>query len=664
MRTPRTLPLMGFCTHRLFRFVLFLTVSLQVQLLAAQKPVITSFTPAKGPIGTAIVISGANFSTVPANNTVFFGDVRGVVTSASSNELTVVAPAGASYKPLTVTTNGLTTYATKPFILTFQGGSGGFTSYSFPERLDSLFEVNPAALAASDLDGDGQPDLVVTNRSANQVTIRRNTGNPGKISFAPRLQFPTGNSPAGIAIADLDGDGKADIVVANSSGNTLSVLKNKSVVDTISFFPKIDLAAGSLPFYCAIGDVDGDGKPDILCTNAVSNTLSVFRNTSSAGNLQFSPKIDFPTGSDPAGLVLVDLDGDGVQEIAVANENGASISVYRNRSTAGTFLLDTKVDFANTFRPTTLFAADIDDDGKTDLVAGSGNAAVFTVVKNRTAGGNLLLDPAVHFPTGHGASQTISLGDVDGDGKIDVAANHYLYTQVSLIRNESVADTLRFSARRDYTASDITTQALLADLDLDGRPDLLTANGNGSVSTFRNVITKPYVTSFTPTTAGHGAVVTINGGNFSETSAVSIGGSPVKSFVVESPEKILAVVDTGASGDVVVTTTYGSGKLPGFSYSRVPTIQSFTPTNGQGGTVVTLQGTNFVGATTVLFDGQPAASFQVLSPTFIQATAPPLAAGSYDVKVTTPFGTATKPGFYTGVTINSFFPTTGASGTI
>ena len=85
-----------------------------------QVPVISSFTPTSGRIGTQVTIVGSNFDLRPSKNIVYFGAVRATVTSATDSSLTVTVPAGATYEPITVTTNGLTGYSNAPFIVTFR----------------------------------------------------------------------------------------------------------------------------------------------------------------------------------------------------------------------------------------------------------------------------------------------------------------------------------------------------------------------------------------------------------------------------------------------------------------------------------------------------------------------------------------------------------------
>ena len=133
----------------------------------------------------------------------------------------------------------------------------------------------------------------------------------------------------------MDGDGKLDLAVANYDGNTVSLFRNKSVSGSItdsSFASKVDFTAGTTPHAVSIGDVNGDGKPDVAVANRSSNTVSVLRNKSDSGSItasSFDAKVDFTTGVYPS-ATTGDVDGDGRPDLAVTNWNGNAVSIFRN----------------------------------------------------------------------------------------------------------------------------------------------------------------------------------------------------------------------------------------------------------------------------------------------------------------------------------------------
>ena len=136
--------------------------------------------------------------------------------------------------------------------------------------------------------------------------------------------------PGSSSVGDLDGDGKSDLVVSNGTSNTLSVLHNTGSNGSISFDAKVDYITGNYPSNVSIGDLDGDGKPDLAVTNRVSNTVSILSNTSSNGSISFDAKVDYTTGNAPYNVSIGDLDGDGKPDLAVSNFNGNAVSVLRN----------------------------------------------------------------------------------------------------------------------------------------------------------------------------------------------------------------------------------------------------------------------------------------------------------------------------------------------
>jgi gliding motility-associated-like protein len=158
----------------------------------------------------------------------------------------------------------------------------------------------------------------------------------------------------------------------------------------------------------------------------------------------------------------------------------------------------------------------------------------------------------------------------------------------------------------------------------------------------------PKVSSISPTTTGDGQPVVITGSGFTAASAVTLGGTAVTSFTVNSPTQITATVGSGTTGNVVVTTPGGTGTLnAAFTFLPAPTISSFTPVREQVGNRVTISGTNFTSVTGVTIGGVAVTSYQVSSSTSINAFVP-TGATDGSVTVTTLGGTASRSGFSVG----------------
>lgn len=167
--------------------------------------------------------------------------------------------------------------------------------------------------------------------------------------------------------------------------------------------------------------------------------------------------------------------------------------------------------------------------------------------------------------------------------------------------------------------------------------------GAGSLASWSLDITTngPTLTSFAPTTGAPGSTVVLTGTNLTGATAVSFAGTAAASFTVVSPTQITAVVPAGApSGPITVTTPTGTtSTATPFQTTPPPTVTSVAPNAGKVGTAVTINGTNFTGATSLTFGGVPAVGFQVTAPTTITATVP-TGAGTGPVAVVTPGGNA------------------------
>jgi hypothetical protein len=341
-------------------------------------------------------------------------------------------------------------------------GSGGFGP-----KTELTAGTQPVSVAIGELNGDGRPDLAVANYGSNTVSVLPNSYPPPPTPrvFA-RTDFTTANWPFSVAIGDLNGDGKPDLVTANDSTYTVSVLL---ATGGGAFGPKTDFATGMNPRSVAIGDLNLDGKPDLVVANSNRPTffspftISVMLGTGTGG---FGPKTDFMSGVGPAAVAIGDLNADGKPDVAVANDVG-SVSVLLG---TGTGSFSPKTDFATAANAASVAIGDLNGDGKPDLVTANHGTAGTVSVLLGTGGGSF--GAKSDFTVGD-QPLAVAIGDLDNDGKPDLAVANFNSATVSVLLGTGGGS---FGAKTDYTAGIWPFSVAIGDLDIDGKLDLAVTN--------------------------------------------------------------------------------------------------------------------------------------------------------------------------------------------
>ena len=250
-------------------------------------------------------------------------------------------------------------------------------SFSAHQDFSSGAGSGPASLAVTDVNGDGRPDLVVADSNTSSVSVFLDTTAAGATaaSFAVHADFATGTTPDGITVADINGDGRPDIITADTGASTVSVLLNTTAAgaSTPSFSVHQVFNVGNNPFAVTTADINGDGRPDVIAADTNANTVSVLLNTTASGasTASFAAKVDFATAANPIAIAGIDVNGDGRPDIITADSGAAAVSVLLNTTAAGasTPSLAAKTDFATGASPTGLALADLNGDGRPDLMA-------------------------------------------------------------------------------------------------------------------------------------------------------------------------------------------------------------------------------------------------------------------------------------------------------
>lgn len=327
------------------------------------------------------------------------------------------------------------------------------------------------ALFAGDLNGDGLVDLAVTNELGDSITVFLNQG--GGTFQRGASDFGTGAYPTGGTIADFNRDGIADIATANYHGNSVSILLGvgDGTFRAAAHYPT---AAGAETSNLAAGDLNGDGILDIVATNPATGSVSVFLGLPD-GTL--GPAVNLPVHggiSAPFSAAIGDFDGDGKNDVAIADMIGRTIVV---RLGNGDGTLGTEVAFPEGGTPAYIcIAADVDLDGKLDLVCANRGSDDVSVLRGR--GDGTFLDPLVSS-TGTGTGPySVAVADIDRDGVPDVVTANFLSGTASVLLG--IGDG-RFEAPIDVgRMGDFTYGVVARDFDGDGKPDIAACNAVSS----------------------------------------------------------------------------------------------------------------------------------------------------------------------------------------
>jgi hypothetical protein len=266
-----------------------------------------------------------------------------------------------------------------------------------------------------DFNGDGNPDLVVANTDSSTVSVLLGDGLGG--FGGPPLVFATGAAgPASVAVCDLDGDGAPDIITANyglaTAGTTVSVL-----LSSLGYAPVVLPIGGLRPDSVAVADFDGDGIPDIVTANQMSNNVSVL-----LSSLGYTPTV-YPAGTFPEHVEVGDFNNDGHPDFAVTNAISNTVSVYQNTGAGGFVLVQTiNVAAVGGNGPTGMAVADFNGDGYLDLVTANYNNNTLTVFLGFLGTGTFVPAPVMSLyslPTGSDPI-SVAVGDFEPNGLPDV----------------------------------------------------------------------------------------------------------------------------------------------------------------------------------------------------------------------------------------------------
>ena len=278
--------------------------------------------------------------------------------------------------------------------------------------------TDPAFVAAGDLDLDGRPDAVVVDAAQREIRFLRGLEDNRFESVGVfLLGTDSQETPGGLRLRDLDGDGDLDLGLAANTASTLVVMENTGVLPLGDAGGSTSFPAGELPVDLDFADFDGDGQLDVALTDAGADQLILMRGT---GPLEFEAWSEIPLPGRPLAILAADLDADGQSEISLslANEDGSDSRLLVFAQTdSGPFPFSLVSLNELPGVGARIRAGDVNGDGRLDLACG--HPSLFTEgVTLLLAGADLTQFEATSVPTGPGSS-AFELIDLDFDGNLD-----------------------------------------------------------------------------------------------------------------------------------------------------------------------------------------------------------------------------------------------------
>ncbi len=325
----------------------------------------------------------------------------------------------------------------------------------------------PSALALGDFNGDGVPDLAVANQgtqpnySDSSVSVLLGAGDG---TFQPARNYPVGPDPLSVAVGDFNGDGLLDLAVTNNiySGQ-VSIFLGKG---DGTFAAPMNYPVGSLPGSVVVGDFNGDGTPDLVITYLLNpNTISVLLGN---GDGSFGPAERYAAGPSATAVAVGDFNGDGVLDLAVANSEmyvPGTVSILLGNGD-GTFAAPQ--GYAVGEQPVALTVADFNGDGVQDLAVADSRDSMLSILLGR---GDGTFQPSLNSLVGVDPAD-LTAGDFNGDGIPDLAVTGR-GVWVLLGQGDGT-----FTVAGTYAPASSPGSIMADDVNGDGIPDLVMADGS------------------------------------------------------------------------------------------------------------------------------------------------------------------------------------------
>jgi len=330
------------------------------------------------------------------------------------------------------------------------------------------------SVVIADVNGDGKPDLVFADSFSGAGVMLGN----GDGTFQPEVRFASGGQEvSGVAVADLNNDGKLDIVVANFDTTTVGVLLGNG---DGTFQPVQTYASGGASLSILAADVNRDGKIDVIVRNSDNNGMVAVLLGNGDGTLR-TPNF-FGSGTALA-IAVADVNGDGNPDLLVAEIGAAGVMLGNGDGTFKALVNYT----AGSNKATSITAADVNGDHKPDLLVtfgcGIGSSCAPGQVAVYLGNGDGTFKPFVEYATGAQNAVAIAAADVNHDGTVDLVVANLCALKANSCTGAGVVSVLRGRGDGTFKTPQLFSSGgtwpvsvAVADVNGDNKPDLVVIN--------------------------------------------------------------------------------------------------------------------------------------------------------------------------------------------